>query len=331
MPQPDTDPPPYDVPPRAEALGAPSPAWRGGVRWFAAEFLVVVTGILVALALQAWYEGRRDAARERAYLIQLEADLRDTERLVAAADAENRPAAVAGARLLRAYYTPTPPPRDSLLLWFVQANRYELARPVTATVEALVTTGDLNLIRSDSLRTAIAGYLDGSRQLVASQQTFEQEFLRASDALDYKVDYAEALTALAPQARIDSAAASDSRFLLPAGPRRRPFRADTDALLRDRDAHFALGQLVSAKRNMAGLRREMRDAASGLGALVAAEMRRASGAADREAAPRRRRRLRGPGATRMPRRLVTRARLPIPALPSALERRDLQIVDSPRA
>src|SRR5688572_25817782 len=42
--------------------------WRARVRWFAAEFLVVVTGVLVALALQAWYEDRQDRDRETAYL-----------------------------------------------------------------------------------------------------------------------------------------------------------------------------------------------------------------------------------------------------------------------
>ena len=270
MTEPDPEPPP-DERTRAPVRAAARPPWRSGVRWFAAEFLVVVTGILVAFALQAWYEGRRDADRERSYLAQLAADLRDTDRLVATADAENRPADLAGTRLLRAYYAPTPPPRDSILLWFVQASQYELVRPVTATVEALVTTGDLNLIRSDSLRTAIAAYLDRSRQLVASQQTYEQEFLRASDALDLKIDYAEALTALAPQARIDAAAVADSLFLLPAGPRRRPFPVDTDALLRDREAHFALGQLVSAKRNLAGMRRELRDDAARLRTHVVSE------------------------------------------------------------
>ncbi len=32
-----------------------------GLRWFAAEFAVVVSGVLVALALQAWYQSRQDA------------------------------------------------------------------------------------------------------------------------------------------------------------------------------------------------------------------------------------------------------------------------------
>jgi hypothetical protein len=92
------------------------------------------------------------------------------------------------------------PPRDSVLAWYRRANYYETARPVTGTVEALIVTGDLNLIRSDRARAAVSAYLDNSRRLVASQQTHEAEFLRASDALDEKIDYAETIPARVPQA-----------------------------------------------------------------------------------------------------------------------------------
>jgi hypothetical protein len=45
---------------------------------------------------------------------------------------------------------------------------------------------------------------------------------------------------------------------------------DTDALLRDPGAHFAMSQLLSAKQNMARQRRRMRDAARQLTAALAA-------------------------------------------------------------
>jgi hypothetical protein len=231
---------------------------------------VVVTGVLVALAVQAWSEARRDAGRERAYLAQLAADLRDTERVLDSADVGNRASTVAAARFVRAFYEPVPPPRDSVLAWYRRASYYETVRPVTGTVEALVATGDLHLLRSDRARAAVSAYLDDTRRLVASQQTFVAEFLRASDALDEKIDYAETIPARVPQARVDSVARADPLFPVPPGPRRRPFPLDTDALLRDRGAHFAMSQLLSAKQNMAGHRREMRDAARRLAAAVGA-------------------------------------------------------------
>jgi hypothetical protein len=249
---------------------APARAWRAGARWFAAEFLVVVAGVLVALAVQAWYEGRRDAERERAYLLQLAADLRDTERLLDTADVANRASTLAAARFVRAFYEPTRPPRDSVLAWYGRASSYETVRPVTGTVEALIVTGDLNLLRSDRARAAVSAYLDLSRRLVASQQTYEAEFLRASDALDEKIDYAETIPARVPPARIDSLARADPLFPIPPGPRRRPFPLDTDALLRDSGAHFAMSQLLSAKQNMARQRHRMRDAARQLAAALGA-------------------------------------------------------------
>ena len=48
------------------------------LRWFAAELAVVVAGILIAFALQAWWQGRSDRTEERAYLARLEADLRNS-------------------------------------------------------------------------------------------------------------------------------------------------------------------------------------------------------------------------------------------------------------
>jgi hypothetical protein len=64
----------------------PLQRWHGRARWFAAEFFVVITGVLVALGLQAWYQNRQDRAREGVYLTQIVADLRETESRIARAD-----------------------------------------------------------------------------------------------------------------------------------------------------------------------------------------------------------------------------------------------------
>lgn len=58
-------------------IEAPHPAWQGRLRLFLAEFVVVVSGILVALALAlgSWADDRRDQQRERDYPPHLEVDL----------------------------------------------------------------------------------------------------------------------------------------------------------------------------------------------------------------------------------------------------------------
>ena len=61
--------------------------------------------------------------------------------------------------LFRSYRTPERPSRDSVATWFLRAMNYELATPVLGSLEALVFTGDLTLIRSEALRSALPAYL----------------------------------------------------------------------------------------------------------------------------------------------------------------------------
>lgn len=58
--------------------------WRRSLRWFLAEFVVLVAGILVALAVSSWAQDRQDAKREQVYLRQLEVDLVANEKDLAA-------------------------------------------------------------------------------------------------------------------------------------------------------------------------------------------------------------------------------------------------------
>jgi hypothetical protein len=144
-------------------------ALRTNVRWFAAEFLVVVSGVLVALALNAWWQGRTEAARERAYLSQMLTDFRANEREIA--DVIRRNSAVAGSanHVYRAAHLPVLPPADSIRVWLNDALIVATPNLRTSTWEALIHGGELRLIRSDTLRNrliAFAGDLATSRDLL---------------------------------------------------------------------------------------------------------------------------------------------------------------------
>lgn len=73
--------------PEADVEGADAVAmndrltiWRTRLRWFVAEFLVIVTGVLVAVALNGFYQRRQDARSEASYLALLSRDIGQTTR-----------------------------------------------------------------------------------------------------------------------------------------------------------------------------------------------------------------------------------------------------------
>ncbi|NNF59355.1 MAG: hypothetical protein HKN04_14060, partial [Rhodothermaceae bacterium] len=49
--------------------------WRPKLRWFGAEIVVVVLGVLTAVGINAWWQGQQDAASEANYLALISRDL----------------------------------------------------------------------------------------------------------------------------------------------------------------------------------------------------------------------------------------------------------------
>ena len=138
--------------------------WRRGTRWFAAEFLVVVTGVLVALALNAWLGGRQHAAREQAYLREIARDLARTDSTLARSITGLSRTRHSTAALIRAASTPAPPPADSLVWWLFTAQYIALPTYSKGAAEALLRGSELTLIRADSTRLAVFRMLDQLHQ-----------------------------------------------------------------------------------------------------------------------------------------------------------------------
>lgn len=233
---------------------------------------MVVTGVLVALAVGAWWQGRQDAATERAYLGQLAADLRETERAATDADAFLRPVDRAGSLLWLAFYEAEPPPRDSLLAWAERSMWTSTVRPVLGTAEALVATGDLALIRSDSLRTAVTAYLERTRGRLYDHEQFDRAWAGAERRMRRHIDPTEsALRHYGPavlggflgQMGVPEA---DLAGLEP------PFPFDAAAFLADREALQDAFEMANAKRNLLTVRQAMRGDARTLRARVEAEL-----------------------------------------------------------
>ena len=137
---------------------------------------MIVTSILLALAVDAMWDGRQEHAREVAYLRMLAADLHET--LLNNAMFTDSASSIdwAGAQLVRAYYEPQRPPNDSISKWAALAFGSWQVQPTLGTAETLISTGDLRLISDDSLRAAITRYVTYMRTFDGFEQESRDEF-----------------------------------------------------------------------------------------------------------------------------------------------------------
>lgn len=145
--------------------------WRTGARWFAAEFLVVVTGVLVALALNAGWEKRQDIARERAYVTQLAVDLRINQQRLQEAIRLEETTRDGAAAVMAAISAGAPIRADSANAWMIErrASFYSDPRLLLGTVSALMQTGDIKLLRNPVVRQQVIEY---ESQIEADQAEF---------------------------------------------------------------------------------------------------------------------------------------------------------------
>ena len=279
MTEPDVEFPPPKPPAWRTRLAALD--WRSKSRWLGAEYLVVVLGVLTAVAINAWWGDRQDRAREEVYLRQLLADLRETERAVDEVDAQMDLYEHAPRRLAQAYYLSDLPPRDSLVAWGLRIFTYRTLRPVLGTAEALVSTGDLALVRDDSLRIAISAYLDGTRGAVTSIIAHDDQMRRLTSEFALAVNtapiFAEGFSLLYPEMSTFTALDSLNRaggwgevLLVPPGAAVRP--VDWDALLRDKQVHRLLSAVVYQKTATGFYRNEIRQRSSELRERVETEL-----------------------------------------------------------
>jgi hypothetical protein len=232
------------LPPVASPVAAYRPAWSSSLRWFLAEFLVVVAGILVALALSSWAQGRADITREQSYLHQLLADLTTNERDLAEAVEFFDQRASASARVLHRFWQETPAADDAFIEDLSLPRTTRRFRPVLGTAEALISSGDLNLIRSDAVRAGILDYVESTKTHLEDTHRYDETYYRPAVALLYRGPD------LYEHARFRT---QDDRLLpRPNRIERVPFPGTLQDMLRDRLVYDGYNFLLMAHRNQAG-------------------------------------------------------------------------------
>ena len=157
----------------------PAIDWRSKARWFGAEYLIVVLGVLTALGANAWWQARADTQTEARYLARLSEDLGATLDQFAAAQAFEVGQVEAGLVAYRALSAPTVPEADRQRVadaLGVLSLRFTLALN-DAAYRDLLATGNLSVIRDAALREQIVSVYEQGEAAVASLNLNTQTYV----------------------------------------------------------------------------------------------------------------------------------------------------------
>jgi cell division protein ZapA (FtsZ GTPase activity inhibitor) len=135
----------------------------GQTRVVILELVLIVAGILIALAIDQWREGIDEAKRADVFLQQLVSDLASTEKQMADAADRTLESEQLAENIVNAFESGHIPTIAELRDWLAKTQYVNNPVPVLGTAEALVSTGDLRHIAQSQARSNITGYLSRSR------------------------------------------------------------------------------------------------------------------------------------------------------------------------
>jgi hypothetical protein len=147
-------------------------------RLLGVEFVVVVLGILCALAADSWWENVQERRTETGYLLRLSGDLRMSRDSLVEDLATHRHWADSTRLVLVELRTgPNPDGPELLQKAIGLATSLSVWYPYHTTYEELLATGNLALISSDSLRAALGAYDRLVRDNADWDDWMEKQFL----------------------------------------------------------------------------------------------------------------------------------------------------------
>lgn len=174
-----------------------APRWR---RWLVESF-VIVFSILLAFGIDAWWAHREEDERRREVLNALLLEVRENLAELDAAAARHADVAEATETLVTWSLegVPADVPRDSLDGLLISAGWFEVFSLGSSTVEALILSGNLDLVRNDSLTMALTRWREfarGAREVVATSREFT--YGRYSPWLDENTELVQILGSMGP-------------------------------------------------------------------------------------------------------------------------------------
>ena len=128
------------------------------------EIVLVVLGILIALSINNWNEGRKDKLKEQAILAQLEVEYIANLKQLEAKIKMRSSVVKSGFSLLKYMNTPKIIPRDSAILHLGRINNDATFDPIE---NDLISSGNIRLIHNPKLRSLLSNW---SSDLIAVQE-----------------------------------------------------------------------------------------------------------------------------------------------------------------
>ncbi len=149
--------------------------------WFAVflDLIVVVVGLFIGLQIDTWWEGRKEARFEGAYLLEIREDFElnklSLEEMTARLEGIIRSMLVLQQQ--SALASPSLPVAE-LNENFVSISNMATFFPVKRAYANLTGSGDLKLIQSRPLKNALAEYYSAAKVTVLVQNTHEMELVQ---------------------------------------------------------------------------------------------------------------------------------------------------------
>jgi hypothetical protein len=198
-----------EIPAPATTGVLPPTTFRRGLRWFLAEFLVVVAGVFVAMLLNAWYQDRTDTQSRLQYLTLLSRDLRDSIQSMDEAMKFEEMQVADAVLLYRAMSAPKLPADTrplSTAVSHLSQRRTMLLK--STTYDDLVNTGHFHLIDNAALRDQIADFYQ--------QTSLEFEIINKNNTVFVDENFAgqmslSGLVLMRPGSNLATTNASDER------------------------------------------------------------------------------------------------------------------------
>ncbi|NQV72597.1 hypothetical protein HQ496_05700 [bacterium] len=238
--------------------------------WFAVllEILIVVLGVVIGFQISTWGETRANREKEQSYLVQISEDLNRTIRIIEL-ESERMTASERAAELLFDHFWQAESlSKDSVLVLLSTVTVLNNSGPILGTVEALVNSGDLALIRDDKLRLLIPAFLEREKSLQGIRTEFTNLMMDSFNNLLNYSDMAEADVVMRSKGYELTVPRPAVKPIERAPNQRPPFPFDSESFFSNMIAYKVVYRIHHMKIQTAMMRNQMRDDAKAMLEMV---------------------------------------------------------------